>query len=43
MQKVIIDREKSLSIFSSQMFTTSKDPKTIAKAKEYFDKVVKNN
>lgn len=42
MRKVIIDREKSLSIFSSQMFTTSKDPKTIAKAKEYFDKVVKN-
>lgn len=42
MRKVVIDRENSLEIYPSKMFTDSEDPQKIEKAKEYFNKVVDN-
>ena len=40
MSKVILNREKALSIYPSKMFTDSDDPKKIEKARRNFDKVV---
>lgn len=40
MSKVILNREKALGIYPSQMFTDSDDPKKIEKARRNFDKVV---
>lgn len=40
MSKVVLNREKSLGIYPSQMFTDSDDPKKIEKARRNFDKVV---
>lgn len=40
MSKVILNREKSLSIYPSQIFTDSEDPKIIEKTRRNFDKVV---
>lgn len=42
MRKVITEREQSLEIYDSKMFTDSKDPKVIEKTKRYFDRVVTN-
>lgn len=40
MSKVILNREKALGIYPSQMITDSDDPKKIEKARRNFDKVV---
>ena len=42
MRKVVVDRETSLEIQDSKMFTDSKDPKAIEKARKYFERVVRN-